>query len=162
MVTPTPTSTNRLVDGLVARLQTALPARLERLRLPAVTAVLDYPPTHPNPAQAPQVWVDLVRERAEGPGEMGVCGGLSTRTQTLLVGVTCAGEHGSEANRRLRSYVDMIREVVVSERQIPGVAFNLRWLRTDYSGNLAPAGLALFREAVLTVEADRWVRDGQD
>lgn len=156
------TSTQTLAAAVVARLEGALPARLTAAGLPALTELLAYQPALPNPSHAPQLWVAVSQVRAAGPGAFGATNAMSTRTRVLQVGITAAGADAALAESRLLGYVDLLIEVLTGDRTALWSAHNLRFLRADFSANLAGTATSLFREAVLTIEADRWSADGED
>ena len=158
---PTPTTpTNAVVAAVVDRLESALPALVAAKGLPAITEFLDYDPALPQPAKAPQVWVDLPEESRSEQPRMGASVGAIAQMRTVLVGVTAAGQDASLAVGHLRAYADLIRQCLEGDPTMGGEAAWAKWQRTNFSPSFAQ-GNHLFKEAVLTFELPRRVRRGE-
>ena len=158
---PTPTSTNRLMDGVMQQLQDVLPGLVATAGLDPIKEFLDYDPPVPIPNKAPQVWVDLPQDRRSGDGERGATLKKYSHEPTFLVSVTSAGHDASAAVRKLRGYVDLIRQCLEGNQTLDGNTLWVRWVATDYSPNMGRDG-HLFKEAMLTFDLNRRTTIGED
>lgn len=151
------TPTQLLIAAVVNRLQSALPALAAAESLSPVTEFLDYDPALPQPAKAPQVWVDLVEERRTEVPRMGATIGAMAQVRTVLVGVTSANLDPSATAGQLRAYVDLIRQCLEGDPSMGDTSQWSKWQRTNLSPSFSQ-GTQLFKEAVLSFELPRRVR----
>jgi hypothetical protein len=119
-------------------------------------------PGYLTPARAPQVWVAC---EDEGPGPVAGIGGTNahqSRSRTVTVGVTLAGEDVGSVDHALYAMANLVLETLLQDQSAGGEGHGVEWVRTAYSPNLADTGLGLFREAALTFTITRWAVLGQD
>lgn len=148
------TSTKTLINAVVARLSGNLPTLVAAEGLPPITEFLNYDPGLPSPTKAPQVWVDMSRDRRSDDPRRGASINKYSRQMDVLIGVTIAGANAAEAADRHRDYVDLIVKCMEGDVTVAGAAFWFTWQNTDYSPNFGQ-GFALFREAVLHFDGNK-------
>lgn len=155
------TSTQALVAAIDARLQAALPALLAAAGLPAILEFLDYDPAIPQPAKAPQVWIDVPNETRSDDERRGATLGKYATNRVVYVTVTAAGPDPSTAAKQLRGTADMIRQCLEGDQTAGETSLWVRWTRTDYSPNFAQ-GSNLYKEACLTFDVPKRTQIGTD
>ena len=155
------TPTQAFVAAIHAQLTSVLPALVAAQSLPAITEFLIYAPALPQPAKAPQVWIDVAALSKSSDEKRGSTLQKFVEERDLLIGVVTAGQDQSQSTDRLRGYADLIRKCVEANRNASGNALWVKWTRTDFSPTFGQ-GSALYREAVLSFDAPHQVLYGID
>lgn len=167
-----PTSTNRLVTAVVARLNASLPALLTAAGLPAIGEVVGHEIIESEPSKFPQWWVDIAHgsnDTGSGGASMGP-GGSDMHDRIVLVGISTGHENPATLASNLRGYVDCTRQCLELEMGanpptpllIKGVeAISIRFLDYDYSEPGPLKGKA-YKEAMLRFKMPGRIARGTD